>query len=96
MATALLPAAARAETWCIRDAAGVTREICAFSSAHDCVRAALVGPSGGIVCALESRSAVGSGEQLDQGKRLNAPSDRWQRGRRAPAIATGLEQAGDP
>ena len=29
-----------------KDRAGVTSEICAFSSADDCIRAALVGPAG--------------------------------------------------
>ncbi len=50
LATAM-PAIGHAETWCIRDSAGITSEICAFSSADDCIRAALVGPSGGIICA---------------------------------------------
>jgi hypothetical protein len=36
----------------------VTSEICAFSSAHDCIRAALVGPAGGIVCAQQTRRPV--------------------------------------
>lgn len=49
---------ANAETWCIRDRGGVTSEICAFSSAHDCIRAALVGPAGGIVCAQQTRRSV--------------------------------------
>jgi hypothetical protein len=52
LATAV-PAIGHAETWCIRDSAGITSEICAFSSADDCIRAALVGLSGGIVCAPE-------------------------------------------
>ena len=50
----------KAETWCIRDRAGVTSEICAFSSADDCIRAALVGPAGGIVCAPQTRRSVGN------------------------------------
>jgi hypothetical protein len=83
-ATVVSPAAANAESWCIRDAAGVTHEICAFSSAQDCIRAALVGPSGGIVCAPERASAVRSGEHFDRGKHY-APTDRWQRGQRVPA-----------
>jgi hypothetical protein len=49
----------KAETWCIRDRAGVTSEICAFSSAHDCIHAALVGPAGGIVCAQQIRRSEG-------------------------------------
>jgi hypothetical protein len=61
LATAM-PAIGRAESWCIRDSAGVTSEICAFSSADDCIRAALVGPSGGIVCAPErGHDAKGGG-----------------------------------
>ncbi len=49
-------APARAETWCVRDKDGVTPAICAFSSADDCIRAAVVGPSG-IVCAQETGAA---------------------------------------
>jgi hypothetical protein len=56
-----LPTAAKAETWCIRDRAGVTSEICAFSSANDCIRAAVVGPAGGIVCAQQTRRVVEDG-----------------------------------
>ena len=48
----------KAQTWCIRDRAGVTSEICAFSSAHDCIRAALVGPAGDTVCAQQTRRSV--------------------------------------
>jgi hypothetical protein len=81
--TALSPAIARAESWCIRDAASLTHEICAFSSAQDCIRAALVGPSGGIVCARERGSAVRSGEHFDR-RRRHAPTDRWQRSQRVP------------
>jgi hypothetical protein len=57
----LLPTIAKADSWCIRDSAGVTSAICAFSSADDCIRAALVGPSGGIVCARESSPAAEGG-----------------------------------
>ena len=60
----LLPTIAKADSWCIRDLAGVTSEICAFSSADDCIRAALVGPSGGIVCARESSPAAEGGGSL--------------------------------
>jgi hypothetical protein len=59
-----LLAAAEAETWCIRDRAGVTSEICAFSSAHDCVRAALVGPAGGTVCAQQIRRSDGNDRRV--------------------------------
>jgi hypothetical protein len=55
-----LLATAKAETWCIRDRAGVTSEICAFSSAHDCIRAALVRPAGGTVCAQQIRRSDGN------------------------------------
>lgn len=65
------PAVGKAESWCIRDLAGVTSEICAFSSAQDCVRAALVGPSGGIVCAQERGPIAKGGEH--QGKRHATP-----------------------
>jgi len=40
---------ARADIWCLHDSAGITSPICAFSSAQDCVHAAIVGPSG-MVC----------------------------------------------
>jgi hypothetical protein len=57
-----MPGTADAQTWCIRDSAGITSEICAFSSADDCIRAALVGPSGGIICAPErGRAATTAG-----------------------------------
>jgi hypothetical protein len=42
---------ARADTWCIRDSGGGMFQACGFSSAQDCVRAALVGPGG--ICARE-------------------------------------------
>ena len=57
-------AGGRAETWCIRDRAGVTSEICAFSSADDCIGAAAVGPAGGIVCAPQTRRPVGNGRRV--------------------------------
>ena len=57
------PASGRAETWCIRDLAGVTAEICAFSSAQDCTRAAFVGPSGGIVCVQQHGPVAKGGER---------------------------------
>jgi hypothetical protein len=53
-----MPGTAYAQTWCIRDSAGITSEICAFSSADDCIRAALVGPSGGIICAPQRGRAA--------------------------------------
>lgn len=53
-----LPAvAASADSWCIRDKAGSIAPICAFSSAADCVHAALVGPSGS-VCVQEGTPAA--------------------------------------
>jgi hypothetical protein len=57
LATAM-PGRGNAQTWCIRDKAGITSEICAFSSADDCIRAALVGPSGGIICAPQRGRAA--------------------------------------
>ena len=38
------PEAATAETWCIRDKTATTPGVCGFSSAADCVHAAMVGP----------------------------------------------------
>jgi hypothetical protein len=35
---------ATAETWCIRDKTATTPGVCGFSSALDCVHAAMVGP----------------------------------------------------
>jgi hypothetical protein len=40
--------AARADSWCVRDSAGTMEPICAFSSAQDCVHAAILGPSGSV------------------------------------------------
>jgi hypothetical protein len=40
---------ARADIWCLHDSAGITSPMCAFSSAQDCIHAAIVGPSG-MVC----------------------------------------------
>jgi hypothetical protein len=51
-AVAVWPPTARADSWCIRDSGGMLSPICAFSSAQECVRAAIVGPSG-VVCVRE-------------------------------------------
>ena len=59
----------RADSWCVHDAAGVTSPICAFSSAQDCIQAAIVGPSG-TVCTREeaiSRAAAPK-EQVRKGR----------------------------
>jgi hypothetical protein len=48
--------AARADSWCVRDSAGTMAPICAFSSAQDCVHAAILGPSGS-VCEHEADAA---------------------------------------
>jgi hypothetical protein len=53
---ALGPAPARADSWCIRDSGGMLDPICAFSSAQDCIHAAIVGPSGA-VCVQENAIA---------------------------------------
>jgi hypothetical protein len=47
---------AQADTWCIRDSGGGMFSACGFSSAGDCVRAALVGPGG--ICAREELPAA--------------------------------------
>jgi hypothetical protein len=60
----MLLATAKAETWCIRDRTGVTSEICAFSSAHDCIRTALVGPGGGTVCVQQVRRSDGNDRRV--------------------------------
>jgi hypothetical protein len=62
--TIVLLATPKAETWCIRDRAGVTSEICAFSSARDCIGAALVGPAGGTVCAQQIRRSDGNDRRV--------------------------------
>jgi hypothetical protein len=51
------PALAHADTWCIRDSAGIVDPICAFSSAEDCIHAAIVGPSGA-VCVRDDINTV--------------------------------------
>jgi hypothetical protein len=61
-----LPAAvAWADSWCIRDKAGMIAPICAFSSSADCVHAALVGPSGS-VCVQEGTPAARYKDQADK------------------------------
>jgi hypothetical protein len=71
--------AARAETWCVRDAAGTMSPICAFSSAQDCIHAAILGPSGSI-CAQDSGPPAESADARP-GKRHKArpqqQADRW-------------------
>jgi hypothetical protein len=39
---------AAADSWCVRDSAGTMEPICAFSSAQDCIHAAILGPSGSV------------------------------------------------
>jgi hypothetical protein len=56
-AVAVWPEAARADSWCIRDSGGMLSPICAFSSAQECIHAAIVGPSGG-VCVREDADAA--------------------------------------
>jgi hypothetical protein len=61
-----LPAAiASADSWCVRDKAGMIAPICAFSSAADCVHAALLGPSGS-VCVQEGTPAARYKGQADK------------------------------
>ena len=48
----VMPAAGHADSWCLRDSAGISPGICAFSSAQDCIRAALINPAAGL-CARE-------------------------------------------
>jgi len=88
--------AAKAETWCIRDRAGVTSEICAFSSAHDCIRAALVGPAGGAVCVQqtrrpveECRGAFPSGDfRPNAGHAPKGHGKRWKKGKHVQRVPT--------
>ncbi len=64
-----LPAvAARADSWCIRDKAGMIAPICAFSSSGDCVHAALIGPSGS-VCVQEGTPAARYNDPADKAKK---------------------------
>jgi hypothetical protein len=61
-----LPAAVGwADSWCIRDKAGMIAPICAFSSSADCIHAALVGPSGS-VCVPEGTPAARYKDQADK------------------------------
>jgi hypothetical protein len=62
------PAAASADSWCVRDKAGTIAPICAFSSAADCVHAALIGPSGS-VCVQEGTPAARYDDPAEQGKK---------------------------
>jgi hypothetical protein len=52
------PVAARADSWCIRDSARTLSPICAFSSAQECIHAAIVGPSGVVCVPDEAETAV--------------------------------------
>ena len=87
MATAM-PAIGNAESWCIRDSAGITSEICAFSSADDCTHAALLGPSGGIVCAPER------GHGAKSSKRLGNAAAHGSRQKRTKRVLVGREEFG--
>jgi hypothetical protein len=64
-------AAVWADSWCIRDKAGMIAPICAFSSSGDCVHAALLGPSGS-VCVQEGTPAA----------RYNDPANKAQKAAR--------------
>jgi hypothetical protein len=61
-------AAASADSWCVRDKAGMIAPICAFSSAADCVHAALIGPSGS-VCVQEGTPAARYNDPADKAKK---------------------------
>jgi hypothetical protein len=74
-----MPAIGHAESWCIRDSAGITSEICAFSSVDDCVRAALVGPSGGIVCVRERNHGAKAGGHFNNAALQGSPHERRNR-----------------
>jgi hypothetical protein len=63
---AIIPATGKAQSWCIRDAGGVTADICAFNSADDCIRAALVGPSGGLICSQQHRIPTAEAATVQQ------------------------------
>jgi hypothetical protein len=66
-------AAGKADSWCIRDKAGTIAPICAFSSSADCIRAALVGPSGS-VCVQEGTPAAKLNDRTEK------PAERgWRR-----------------
>jgi hypothetical protein len=69
----------RADSWCVHDAAGVTSPICAFSSAQDCIQAAIVGPSG-TVCTREEALSRASPPK-DQARRSHARRSRRQASR---------------
>ena len=75
-----LPAAiASADSWCVRDKAGMIAPICAFSSAADCVHAALLGPSGS-VCVQEGTPAAWYKDPADKTRkrpyrRVDLPSE---------------------
>lgn len=57
LALALSPTAVHADMWCIRNSGGMLSPICAFSSAQDCIQAAIVGPSGA-VCVHDNTPAA--------------------------------------
>jgi hypothetical protein len=66
---------ARADIWCVHDSAGITSPICAFSSAQDCVRAAIVGPSG-MVCSQGNAGPPRSAGKNKAGKGSAAQVNR--------------------
>jgi hypothetical protein len=69
----------RADSWCLHDSAGVTSPMCAFSSAKDCIQAAIVGPSG-MVCTREE--AISRPLQpKDQVRKVRAHHSRQQASR---------------
>ena len=74
--------AARADSWCVRDSAGMMDPICAFSSAQDCVHAAILGPSGS-VCQHELDIARPATPETQSTKSLRSKKHRT--GRAQPA-----------
>jgi hypothetical protein len=68
-------AAARADSWCVRDKAGMIAPICAFSSSADCVHAAMIGPSGS-VCVQEGTPAARYNDRADKPNKAARRRDR--------------------
>jgi hypothetical protein len=70
-AVAVWPPTARADSWCIRDSGGMLSPICAFSSAQECIHAAIVGPSGGVCVRDDADAAVETTKKASPKRRVS-------------------------
>ena len=72
-ALATLPAmTAEADSWCIRDSAGLSPGICVFSSLQDCMRTALINPAVGSCAREEYKPPAAAPAEKRPAKRRDA------------------------